>query len=100
MAGTAAGAAAGVVSSASRRAAWQVPVHRTSTSATTRDMAGRLEVEDTAIETGEMVTNLYLSGSQDGIMGQWSSIVSHQLSCHWWFTKLPNHRSQDALVDV
>ena len=47
MPGTAAaGAAAGAVASASRRAAWQVPLlPRTSMSATTRATAGRLEVD-------------------------------------------------------
>ena len=41
----AAGAAAGTVASASRRAAWHVPLPRTSMSATTMAIAGRLEVE-------------------------------------------------------
>ena len=41
----AAGAAAGTVASASRRAAWHVPLPWTSMSATTRAIAGRLEVE-------------------------------------------------------
>ena len=43
--GTAGMAAAGAVASASRRAAWHVPLPWTSMSATTRAIAGRLEVE-------------------------------------------------------